>query len=77
MDQMIDKATISIQQTGLYELAILEWNGIDPVNKDWPNLKSHFGEAYNVRRTKNFCFLQANNSWSKYGKVTTIPKLRK
>ena len=73
---MIDKATIVIQQMGLYELAILEWNGMDPVNKDWPNLKSHFGETYNVHRTKNFCFLQANNSWSKYGEVTTTPRQR-
>ena len=38
----------AIQQTGLYKLAILKWNGFDPVNKDWPNLKSHFGKAYDV-----------------------------
>ena len=49
MEQMINKATIAIQQTGLYESAILGWNGFDPVNKDWPNFKSHFGEVYDIR----------------------------
>ena len=48
MEKMINKATIVIQPMGLYELAILKWNGFDPAHKDWPNLKSHFGKAYNV-----------------------------
>ena len=46
---MIDKATIAIQKTSICELAILEYNGFHPVNKDWPNLKSHFVKAYNAR----------------------------
>ena len=57
---MIDKATITIQQTGLYKLAILECNGFDPVNKDWPDLKSHFGEAYDVHLTPGAGTANAN-----------------
>ena len=34
MEQVINKATIAIQQMGVYKLAILEWNCFDPVNKD-------------------------------------------
>ena len=46
MNQMIDKAHIAVQHTGLYELAILEGNGFDPANKTWPEFKAHFGDAY-------------------------------
>ena len=48
-EQMVDKALMAIQSTGLYETAILEWQGFDPANKTWPELKSHFGEAYEIR----------------------------
>ena len=33
MDQIIDKSHIAVQHTGLYKLAILEWNGFDPANR--------------------------------------------
>ena len=46
---MADKALTAIQSTGLYETAILEWQGFNPANKTWPELKSHFGEAYEIR----------------------------
>ena len=49
MVQVIDKAHIAVQQTGLYELAIPEWNGFNSINKNWPDLKIHFGEVYNTR----------------------------
>ena len=39
MEQMIDKAIIAIQNTGLYSTAILEWNGFLAVNKTWIGLK--------------------------------------
>ena len=48
-EQMVDKAITAIQSTGLYETAILEWQGFDDANKTWPELKSHFGEAYEIR----------------------------
>ena len=39
---MVDKAIITIQNTGLYGTAILEWTGFDEANKTWPQLKLHF-----------------------------------
>ena len=32
MDQMVDKALIAVQRTGLYATAILEWNVVDVMN---------------------------------------------
>ena len=49
MEQMIDKAIIAIQNTGLYSTAILEWNGFLAANKTWIGLKLHFEEAYELR----------------------------
>ena len=31
--------------------ALLEWNGFDLANKDWANLRAHFGEAYQIFTT--------------------------
>ena len=31
-----------------FPTALLEWNGFDPQNKNWVNLKAHFGEAYQL-----------------------------
>lgn len=45
-EQLIDKAIIAIQGTGLYGQALLEWAGFDPVNQTWSQLKLHFQEAY-------------------------------
>ena len=41
MEQLIDKAIMAIQRTGLYELALLEWQGFDAANKTWQQLKLH------------------------------------
>lgn len=49
MEQLIDKAIIAIQRTGLYETALLEWAGFDEANKTWQQLKLHFEEAYEIR----------------------------
>ena len=48
-EQLIDKAIIAIQRTGLYELALLEWTGLADENKTWQQLKLHFEEAYEQR----------------------------
>ena len=48
MEQVIDKAITAITETGLYHTALLEWNGFDPANQTWPELKSHFTEAYDL-----------------------------
>ena len=47
-EQMIGKAITSMEQCGLFPTALLEWNGFDPTNKDWANLKAHFSEAYRL-----------------------------
>ena len=46
--QMIGKAITSMEQCGLFATALLEWNGFDPANKVWANLKALFGEAYQL-----------------------------
>jgi len=48
MEQLIDKAVTGVQLTGLYPTVLLEWNGFDDANQTWPELKSHFTEAYNL-----------------------------
>ena len=47
--QMVGKALDAIKKTGLYETAVVEWQGFDDANKTWPELKAHFGEAYEIR----------------------------
>eukprot|EP00804_Cyclotella_cryptica_P006088 CCRYP_010701-RA/>CCRYP_010701-RA protein AED:0.44 eAED:0.36 QI:0/-1/0/1/-1/1/1/0/470 len=49
LEQVIDKAIIAIQRTGLYETALLEWQGFEEANKTWEQLKHHFEEAYEIR----------------------------
>ena len=48
MDQLIDKAVTWVQLTGLYLTALLAWNGFDVANQTWPQLQSHFTEAYDL-----------------------------
>ena len=48
MDQLVYNAKTAIQETGLYSMAILEWNGFDPANQNWGELKTHFTEAYDL-----------------------------
>eukprot|EP00804_Cyclotella_cryptica_P001036 CCRYP_008351-RA/>CCRYP_008351-RA protein AED:0.69 eAED:0.47 QI:0/-1/0/1/-1/1/1/0/427 len=49
MEQIIDKAVLAIQLTGLYKTALLEWSGFAEANKTWQQLKLHFEEAYELR----------------------------
>ena len=51
MEQLIDKAITSVQLTGLYPTALLEWNAFDVPNQTWPMLKAHFTEAYDLLLT--------------------------
>ena len=60
MDQMIDKAIITVQQTVLYKLVIVKWNGFDANHKTWPDFKAHFGKAYNTRLRSGACTANAN-----------------
>ena len=48
-EQMIDKALMAVQSTGLYATAVLEWNGFDANNQTWAEFKAHFSEAYDIR----------------------------
>ena len=45
---MISKGITAIEVTGIFNTALLEWNGMDPVDQDWATLKHHFGEAYDI-----------------------------
>ncbi len=49
LEQMIDQAKTSVQQMGLYTLALLEWNDFDPANQTWAEFKIHFTQAYDTR----------------------------
>ena len=40
---------MAVQTTGLYSIAVLEWNGFDGTNQMWSEFKSHFAEAYVIR----------------------------
>ena len=51
VEQLIDKAVTSVQLTGLYPTALLEWNGFAEENKTWPEMKSHFTEVYDLLLT--------------------------
>ena len=45
-EQIIVNAITSMEQCGLFPTALLKRNGFDPQNKDWANLKAHFGGVY-------------------------------
>ena len=49
MEQMMTRAIMAIQLTGLYSQALIEWNGTDPATRTWDALKVHFTMAYIVR----------------------------
>ena len=49
MAQMMDMAMMTLQITGLYSVALTEWERTPPVDKTWDALKSHFATAYNLR----------------------------
>ena len=47
----MDKALISIQLTGVFELATQEWIGLTKQTKTWHQLKAHFTKVYDIRLT--------------------------
>jgi hypothetical protein len=51
MEQMINRAIMAIQLTGLYSQALIDWNAMAPAARTWDALKSHFTTAYIVRIT--------------------------
>ena len=49
MEQMMTRAIMAIQLTGLYSQALIEWNGTPVATRTWDGLKTHFTIAYIVR----------------------------
>ena len=49
MEQMMTRAIMAIQITGLYSQALIEWNSIGAAARTWDALKVHFTTAYIVR----------------------------
>lgn len=49
IEQMMTKAIMAIQLTGLYSQALIEWHALPPATKTWDTLKAHFTTAYIVR----------------------------
>ena len=48
VEQMLDKGLTGVKKTGLYQTALLEWNGFDDDVKTWDGFKAHFAEAYGI-----------------------------
>ena len=49
MEQMMTRAIMAIQLTGLYSQALIEWNSMPAATRTWDALKTHFTTAYIVR----------------------------
>jgi hypothetical protein len=49
MEQMMTRAIMAVQLTGLYSQALIEWNGMPAAARTWDALKMHFTTAYVVR----------------------------
>ena len=49
MEQMMTRAIMSIQLTGLYSQSLIEWQTIPAANHTWEALKLHFTKAYVAR----------------------------
>ena len=49
IEQMMTKAIMAIQLTGLYSQALIEWHALPAASKTWDTLKAHFTTAYIVR----------------------------
>ena len=49
MEQMMTRAIMAIQITGLYSQALIEWNGTPAAARTWDALKLHFTTAYIIR----------------------------
>ena len=49
MEQMMTRAIMSIQLTGLYSQALVEWQQVLPTAQTWDALKLHFTRAYIAR----------------------------
>ena len=47
-EQMIDKAVVVIQATGLFKAAMEKWHALDPEDQEWLDVREHFGGAYDV-----------------------------
>jgi len=47
-EQMIGKAVVAIQATGLFEAAMEKWHALMPTNQHLLDVKEHFGSAFNV-----------------------------
>ena len=48
MEQMITRAIMAVQLTGLYSQALIEWSGMPDAARTWDALKMHFTTAYVV-----------------------------
>ena len=50
MAKTIDKTIMTIQLTGLFNTtpALAAWNVLLVEDQDWPNMKAHFTNAYEV-----------------------------
>ncbi len=49
LEQTIDPAKTSVQQMGLYTLALLKWNDFETANQIWAQFKLHITQAHGVR----------------------------
>ena len=50
-EHLIERAHMQVKKTGLFQMAVVEWEGFTAENKTWPEWKSHFIEAYELCET--------------------------
>ena len=48
-EQRIERAHMQVKRTGLYQTAVVEWEGFELEFQTWPQWKTHFIEAYELR----------------------------
>ena len=76
-EQMIIRAITSIQLTGLYSQALIEWNALPEADKTWDRLKQHFTVAYIAREQSGTGTTSANGYHMAANVVATDDALSK
>ena len=70
IEQLITRAIMGIQMSGLYPQALIEWQQLPQHQQTWDTLKQHFTAAY-VARIQSGTGTMANNGYHIAANVTT------
>ena len=70
IEQLITRAIMGIQLTGLYTQALIEWQALPPPQHTWDHLKTHFTAAY-VARIQSGAGTAAMHGYHTAANITT------